>query len=269
MAERWVAAVAGDDSSGATDADLDAAAGDLGVELPEDYRALMRRVNGGDTEFGKSWLVLHAVEELVDSNSTFRDAGAHLGFVFFGGDGGGDGYAWDSRPSRRSRYVAIDYVVSDPDAAIPCGETVEEFLIAVYSGTVRPLGEAITPKPFFMRMWRALPLIWAAGVAISVLGAKQPAFAYTFSALSIGLGLFVTLGAGHPMREHLHVSPPTPAWRILGVPFIASGVGMAVYAWFGFRPPLAASVGLAALAILLVVLPMVLLNRRFGKISFF
>jgi len=122
---------------------------------------------------------------------------------------------------------------------------------------------------FSMRVWRVLPLIWAAGVAVSILGAKQPIFAYTFSALSIGLGLFLIVGAGRPMREHLSASPPTSAWRIIGLPFIGSGVGMAVYAWFRFRPPVAASVVLAAIAILFVVVPLVLVNRRFGKISFF
>jgi len=45
MTERLLAAIGTDDSQGATEQELDAAGAALGIELPEDYRAVMRRIN--------------------------------------------------------------------------------------------------------------------------------------------------------------------------------------------------------------------------------
>ena len=58
MTERWITTAAAEGSRGATDEELDAAATALGIQLPEDYRAVMRSANGGDSEFGESWIVL-------------------------------------------------------------------------------------------------------------------------------------------------------------------------------------------------------------------
>jgi len=49
MTERWVTTVAVEGSPGATDEQLDEAATTLGIQLPEDYRAVMRSANGGDS----------------------------------------------------------------------------------------------------------------------------------------------------------------------------------------------------------------------------
>jgi len=133
MTERLLAAMASDDSQGATEQELDAAAAALGIELPEDYRALMRRINGGDCDFGEAWIVLDSLEAAVERNTTFNEAGFPP-FIFFGSDGGGEGYAWDLRPNRQSRYVAVPFIVPEDEAVIPCGDTLEEFLSVVHGG---------------------------------------------------------------------------------------------------------------------------------------
>jgi hypothetical protein len=75
MTERLLAAIATDDSQGATEQELDAAATALGIELPEDYRAMMRRKNGGECDFGESWIVLQSLEAAIERNATFKEAG--------------------------------------------------------------------------------------------------------------------------------------------------------------------------------------------------
>ena len=133
MTERLLAVIGTDDSQGATEQELDAAAAALGIELPEDYRAVMRRINGGECDFGESWIVLQSLEAAVERNATFKDAGFPP-FIFFGSDGGGMGYAWDLRPGRHSRYVVVPFIVPEDVAVVPCGDTLEEFLSILHDG---------------------------------------------------------------------------------------------------------------------------------------
>ena len=90
MTERLLEATATDDSAGVTEEELDAGAAALGIELPEDYRAVMRRINGGECDFGESWIVLQSLEAAIERNATFKEAGFPP-FIFFGSDGGGEG----------------------------------------------------------------------------------------------------------------------------------------------------------------------------------
>ena len=133
MTERLLTAIATDESQGVTEQDLDAAAAALGIELPQDYRAVMRRVNGGECDFGESWIVLLSLEAVVERNAAFRAAGFPP-FIFFGSDGGGEGYAWDQRPEGHSRYVVVPFIAPEDDEVIPCGDTFEEFLSVLHGG---------------------------------------------------------------------------------------------------------------------------------------
>lgn len=134
MTERWIEAIAEGGSPGANDSELDAAASSLGIELPEDYRAVMSRVNGGEAEFGESWFVLWSVADVVERNAGYQFAEFAPGFTLFGSDGGGEGYAWDTRPDRESLYTSIPFIAPDPKAAITCGNTFEEFMATLHRG---------------------------------------------------------------------------------------------------------------------------------------
>lgn len=72
MVDQWIAANAGTNSAGATDSELDAAATYLGIELPTDYRSMMRRANGGETEFGDAWIRLWQAGELAEHNAGYQ-----------------------------------------------------------------------------------------------------------------------------------------------------------------------------------------------------
>ncbi len=132
MTEQWLASVS--EAEGASELTLDAAAAQLPFELPSDYRAVMRRANGGSREFGSSWIVLWRVEDLVESNAAYRVQEFAPGFTFFGSNGGGEAYAWDRRDKNRVRYVVIPFISPEADTAVPCGETFEEFLQVLHEG---------------------------------------------------------------------------------------------------------------------------------------
>ena len=134
MTERWLAAISDPDSSGCTDDELNGAATALGIDLPEDYRAVMRRADGGDCEFGESWIVLWRGSELDEKNDGYQVSEFARGFTFFGSNGAGEAYAWDWRRERKSRYVVIPFISPDPDSAVPCGNTLEEFLAVLHGG---------------------------------------------------------------------------------------------------------------------------------------
>src|SRR5712664_2768125 len=103
MTEQWIAAIADQDTTRATESELDEAAAALGIELPEDYRAVMRQANGGESEVGASWIVIKTLGAVLDRNTILR-GGVPTGFTFFGSDGSNDGYVWDMRPERESLY---------------------------------------------------------------------------------------------------------------------------------------------------------------------
>ncbi|TMF14210.1 MAG: SMI1/KNR4 family protein, partial [Chloroflexi bacterium] len=93
MVDEWIAANASAGSPGATDEELDAAAADLDIRLPSDYRAMMRRVNGGETEFGDSWIRLWRAGDLAEHNGGYQVREFAPGFTYFGSNGGGEAYA--------------------------------------------------------------------------------------------------------------------------------------------------------------------------------
>ena len=133
MTEQWLATVSDGGAEGASTETLDEAASQLGIELPNDYRAVMQRTNGGEKEFGESWIVLWKVEDLVETNAGYQVRDFAPGFTLFGSNGAGEAYAWDRRNPDRPRYVVIPFIFEE-EAAVPCGETFEEFLSTLHSG---------------------------------------------------------------------------------------------------------------------------------------
>ena len=134
MTEEWLSALSDQRAEGASDEALDAAATQLQIELPADYRAVMRAANGGERGFGESWVVLWKVEDLAERNAGYEVAQFAPGFTYFGSNGAGEAYAWDRRTPGRLMYVVIPFIVPEPNAAVPCGETFEEFLSVLHRG---------------------------------------------------------------------------------------------------------------------------------------
>ena len=134
VVDQWLAAIGKPDSAGATDEALDAAEAELSIEFPSDYRAMMRRVNGGEAWLGDSYVRIWSVEDFVETTSYFRAHTFPPVFTFFGTNGGGEAFAWDSRPDRKAHYIVIPFIVPEEEAVVPCGNTLSEFFATLHGG---------------------------------------------------------------------------------------------------------------------------------------
>ncbi|MBA2718652.1 MAG: hypothetical protein H0U52_05300 [Chloroflexi bacterium] len=104
---------------------LDYAARELGVDWPRDYAAFMAEQDGGEGLVGKSYVSLFAAADLVEMNIGYGIAEFAPGFVLFGGDGGGEGFAFDVR-TKPTSIVMLPFVgLDDP---VPLGRTFVAFL---------------------------------------------------------------------------------------------------------------------------------------------
>jgi hypothetical protein len=131
LTDKWLA-VAGRD--GASEQELAQAERELDVRFPDDYRAVMLRCDGGDADFGESWVVLWPAHDLAERNRSLKSGQFAPGFTYFGSDGAGEGYAWDWRGKPHARYVVLPFISPESAAAIPSGDTFEEFLDVLHGG---------------------------------------------------------------------------------------------------------------------------------------
>lgn len=69
-----------------------------GLLLPDDYVAFLRESNGGEGFIGENaYLILWPVEQLLELNTAYQVQEYAPGLLFFGSDGGGEAYAFDTR----------------------------------------------------------------------------------------------------------------------------------------------------------------------------
>ncbi len=69
---------------------------ELGIVFPQDYTDLMEWSNGGEDWIGESYLRLWPMEEIPLMNAGYGALRFAPGMVFFGGDGGGMIYGFDT-----------------------------------------------------------------------------------------------------------------------------------------------------------------------------
>lgn len=69
----------------------------LGVNLPEDYKAFLRLHDGAEGFVGDHYLVLWRASELPQFNREYEFPTYAPGLLGFGGNGGGEAFAFDTR----------------------------------------------------------------------------------------------------------------------------------------------------------------------------
>ncbi len=69
---------------------------ELGIAFPQDYIELIEWSNGGEDWIGESYLQLWPLEEVILNNESVGALTFAPGVVFFGGDGGGMIYGFDT-----------------------------------------------------------------------------------------------------------------------------------------------------------------------------
>jgi RimJ/RimL family protein N-acetyltransferase/cell wall assembly regulator SMI1 len=113
---------------GIPDNALSLAMKDLGVELPEDYQAFLRKTNGGAGFLGEAYVSLWRGEELKQKNEDYQVAEFAPGLLIFGSDGGGEAYAFDMHETPW-KVVQVPFIgMRDADVAWPMGSSFTEFL---------------------------------------------------------------------------------------------------------------------------------------------
>jgi hypothetical protein len=73
---------------------------ELGHRLPPDYGAFLSRWNGGEGFVGDEYLILWRAEDLRQFNDEYEVSEYAPGLLLIGSDGGGEGYAFDTREGR-------------------------------------------------------------------------------------------------------------------------------------------------------------------------
>jgi hypothetical protein len=69
-----------------------------GILLPEDYRAILRRCDGGEGFIGDgSYLILWRISELLTFNKEYEVHDYCPGLLLFGSNGSGDAFGFDLR----------------------------------------------------------------------------------------------------------------------------------------------------------------------------
>lgn len=93
----------------AAESAIRAAASALGVSLPADYVDFLRRHNGGEGFAGEHSVVLFKAEELKPFNDAYEIDEYAPGLILFGSNGGGEGYAFDTRDGSMS-VVRVPFI---------------------------------------------------------------------------------------------------------------------------------------------------------------
>lgn len=119
-------------NSGAPESVLKKLQLDLGISLPFEYVDFLVDCNGAEGDIGSSYLVLWPVEEIILLNEEFGVHEFAPGLLLFGSDGGGEGYAFDTRLNPMP-VVEVPFVGMDHKYARMCGQTFTEFLEFLYN----------------------------------------------------------------------------------------------------------------------------------------
>lgn len=122
---------------GATQDEIDAAEGALGLSLPADYLAFMREHDGGDGFVGKNYLMLWGVSELEQFNREYRVNEFAPGLLLFGSSGGGEAYAFDTRKSGMP-VVRVPFIPMGLRYVRDVARTFAEMLVHLASETDGP-----------------------------------------------------------------------------------------------------------------------------------
>jgi cell wall assembly regulator SMI1 len=96
--------------------------------LPNDYKDFLRKANGGEGFIGENYLILWAAEELAQFNKEYQVQDYAPGLTLFGSDGGGEGFAFDTR-SNPAPIVQVPFIGMDLTYARPVAASFDQFLV--------------------------------------------------------------------------------------------------------------------------------------------
>jgi hypothetical protein len=111
-------------NAGASAQDIDRVNADFGGRLPEDYLRFIALYDGGEGPVGGNFLVLFRIGELAQFNREYEVADYAPGLLLFGSNGGGEGFAFDTRKVGWP-IVQVPFIGLALDAALDVAPTFE------------------------------------------------------------------------------------------------------------------------------------------------
>jgi hypothetical protein len=99
----------------------------FGVDLPPGYKGFMLTHDGGEGWVGDHYLALWSVAELLAFNRDYDFGESAPSLIGFGGNGGGEAFAFDKRAELRSVVTVPLIGLSDHDA-IPVAVSLDDLL---------------------------------------------------------------------------------------------------------------------------------------------
>jgi len=109
---------------------------EIGLTFPPDYRAFLRRMDGGEGPIGpEAYLSLWRAQDIRATNQSYNVAASAPGFLAVGSDGGGEAYGFDIR-DRTWSVVRMPFVGMSWATAVPVGDSFVDFLrtLSAYRG---------------------------------------------------------------------------------------------------------------------------------------
>lgn len=98
-----------------------------GLTLPPDYKSFLSVANGGEGMVGtNAYLILWGIEELTPLNKAYQVEKYVPGLLFFGSDGGGEAYAFNT--CNKMRVVRVPFVGMGVSTVQPIAENFTDFL---------------------------------------------------------------------------------------------------------------------------------------------
>jgi hypothetical protein len=114
-------------SNPATAEQIAAVERNLSKSLPHDFQKFLQLTNGGEGMIGENYVMLWSAEELGKYNDSYQVNEYAPGLLLFGSDGGGEGYAFDTRISPPT-VVMVPFVGMSLKYAKPVAPTFSAFL---------------------------------------------------------------------------------------------------------------------------------------------
>ena len=112
---------------------IEAVEAHLGRSLPTDLCEFLSAVGPGEGLIGEAYVVIHDAQELLQVNRELQVAEYAPGLFVFGGDGGGEGIAFDfSREDAPG--VVVPYIGLSREDAIPAARSFRELMEHLSSG---------------------------------------------------------------------------------------------------------------------------------------
>ena len=103
----------------------------LTIRFPSEYRDFLKFADGGEGQIGSGgYAALWRVEELRAFNNEYEVEKYAPGLLFFGSDGGGEGFAFDLRTSQLA-IVQVPFIGMSLTDANTVASNFQEFLAAI------------------------------------------------------------------------------------------------------------------------------------------